>query len=144
MINYSCLKELAVDYIDNIYGFSMANGLHVFIHNKSTRVTMYDGKFLTPSLLKSLLNWNRKGYNVPVGTYYEMGFARELTEKLPTPYSDCIQAEDIQNYDSEITRFMVNSSIKYTQSACINILSQKFVALNCSCQVMLIFMRLVS
>jgi hypothetical protein len=89
------------------------SGVHVFIHNKSHRISMY------------------QGIDAPAGKSTNIAIKREFSNKLEKPYSDCV--EDLEAYDSKYYRMMRNAKFAYQQSDCLELCFSEYVLKKCNC-----------
>jgi hypothetical protein len=95
----------------NNYNATNEKGLVVFIHNSRFKPT--EAIFVEP------------GKN----TY--IGVKREVTQKYPSPYSDCI---DLDSYKSDLYDYITKTQKKaYRQQDCFELCIQKEIINNCEC-----------
>jgi hypothetical protein len=88
-------------------------GVRVFVHNQST----------TPAALD--------GFDVAVDTETNIAVNREFSQRLPAPYSNCV--ENINSFGSVFTDFYAFNDMMYTQSDCFNDCYTREVTKICGC-----------
>jgi len=88
-------------------------GIHLFIHNKSHRISMHEG------------------IDAPVGKTTNIALSRVFTNKLEMPYSDCV--EDLQSSDSRYYKMLTNSNFTYQQSDCLELCFSEYLFDECKC-----------
>ena len=95
----------------------MSVGAHIFIHNDS----------LTPSPFE--------GIDLDVGHITNIAVQKSYISKLPKPYSDCTEnLDDINSFDSDLFRFIIQLNNTYRRSDCYNLCYQNKLYQECSCQ----------
>ena len=114
--NFGLMLELFVGDASDPRSFSTNAGAHIFIHNDSVTPKSYEGLDLN------------------VGMTTNIALHKTYTSKLPIPYSDCTdELNDINSYDSEYYRIIMNTNYSYTQSDCFDLCYQKSVMNQCDC-----------
>ena len=60
-----------------------------------------------------------KGIDVSTGTYANIAIRRTHVEKLPDPFTECNQ--NIENFNSNLTRYLLSTGYKYRQRDCFDL-----------------------
>jgi len=89
------------------------SGVHVFIHNKSHRISMY------------------QGIDAPAGKSTNIAIKREFSNKMEKPYSDCVK--DLETYSSKYYQMLKNAKLAYLQSDCLELCFSEYVLKKCNC-----------
>ena len=96
----------------NKYPTARSSGLRVFIHNQSSHPENADGFFV-------------KG-----GEETSVSVRKTIIKNKPYPYSECV---DLNRYESNFYKIIVNSNKTYKQSNCFKLCMQKLIIDNCGC-----------
>jgi hypothetical protein len=88
-------------------------GVHLFIHNKSHRISMY------------------QGIDASAGKNTNIAIKREFSNKLEKPYSNCI--ENLELYGSKYYAMLKSANFAYKQSDCLELCFSEYVLKVCNC-----------
>lgn len=70
------------------------------------------------------------------GQLTSIGISKTVNKKLGEPYNDCIKSLDTyKKFNTTFYKTIINSNIKYTQSSCIELCFDYYLAPVCSCKV---------
>ena len=105
--------------IEKMFAFSISKGVRVFIHNQTN----------TPSYFE--------GFDAAVDHMVDVKVQRIYTERLPDPYSNCV--EDISNFGSIFTETFSEKNLTYRQSYCFEFCYQRRVTDLCKCKILIYF-----
>lgn len=93
--------------------FEHFSGAHVFINNASSNPIFYEGIDVSP------------------GFQTNIGIRRVFIHQIPKPYSCC--ESNINNYDSNLVKAIINTNISYRQIDCFDLCWQTRLAEKCKC-----------
>ncbi len=97
------------------YSLSTTYGFHVFVHNKSNPPE-FDA-----------------GFHVAVGAETNVAFTRTFSNRLSSPYSDCVSQKDIEQTDSVFINAFKLYNHTYTQKRCFSYCYQRRLVYVCKC-----------
>jgi len=107
--------ELFIGNPSNIPEFIHSSGYHVIIHNQTYAIKYNEGYDISPGIET----------NFAINRLYET--------KKPKPYSDCIELDSIDSFDSDLFRVTYGLNKTYLQNNCLHLCFQKIVIQTCSC-----------
>jgi hypothetical protein len=105
--------ELLLDKLNTFSGVNSNNGIRIYIQNSS----VYP-KFYTDSI------------DVEPGTLTSISLKKELSESMPSPFSDCKSSESI---NSALNKKMRDYNKTYSQSECLWVCYQEKIISKCNC-----------
>jgi hypothetical protein len=105
--------ELFVGNPAHINSLSFSSGVHLFIHNQSSRIN------------------TNLGLNVATGFSTDIVLSKTVHKRLPYPYSKC--QNNLDSFDSELYRTIIDSGYLYTQTECFNLCIQQQIIRRCNC-----------
>jgi hypothetical protein len=76
-------------------------GIHIFIHNKSQRISMYEG------------------IDAPIGKMTNIAINRIVTNKVEAPYSECV--ENLDKQGSKYYEILKKHNLTYQRSDCLDL-----------------------
>jgi hypothetical protein len=134
----NCLRFNSKQLIkQSIPGPSNALQLELFsdlANEKNSIYSMYNGFKIFISDDKNSNNFYSEGIKIPLGFSTDIILNRYIIKKMPNPYSECINLQNINSYDSEyfkLTFKFYNQS--YKQTNCKDICFQIALIKKCQC-----------
>jgi hypothetical protein len=91
--------KLYIASADDFSSFKTGNGAHIYIHNKSTKPSFFNG------------------FDVPVNADTTLIVKKEFSTALAQPYTNCVS--DSSSYGSIFTNMFVKNKMEYTQKECL-------------------------
>jgi hypothetical protein len=91
-----------------------ATGIQLFVHNSSSQPLI-----------------DTQGVSLSAGHHTDIVLAKTVYNKQPTPYSNCLEAQD--TFDSNSYRLTVELAGKYEQKYCLQLCFQTFFIDMCGC-----------
>ncbi len=107
--------ELFIGDPKNIPKFIQTSGYHVIINNQTYGITF------------------NEGYDISPGVETNLAINRLYESTKPKPYSECIDLNSIDSFDSYFYRVMFDSNKTYRQTGCLNLCYQQLVIQTCNC-----------
>jgi len=114
--NVNGLKlELFIRNPYNIPNFIQSSGYHVIVHNRTYKISFFDG------------------YDISAGVETNLAISRLYETNKPKPYSECIDLKSIESFDSNLYRVMFGLNQTYRQINCFDLCFQQLLINTCQC-----------
>jgi hypothetical protein len=107
--------ELFIGNPKNIPKFIQTFGYHVIIQKQKNKITFNEGLDITTGIET----------NLAINRLYE--------SNKPRPYSECIDLDSIDSFDSDLYRVIKESNQIYLQTDCFSLCFQKMLIQTCNC-----------
>ena len=107
--------ELFIGNPYNIANFVSTTGYHVIIHNRTYKISLFDG------------------YDISTGVETNLAISRLYVTNKPKPYSDCIDLNSIDSFDSDFYRVIYGLNQTYRQIDCFDLCFQQMLINACQC-----------
>jgi hypothetical protein len=107
--------ELFIGNPYNIANFVSTTGYHVIVHNRTYKISLFDG------------------YDISTGVETNLAISRLYVTNKPKPYSDCIDLNSIDSFDSDFYRAIYGLNQTYRQIDCFDLCFQQLLINTCQC-----------
>jgi len=109
--------ELFIGNPNEILDYMISSGYHILINNQTYKISTFEG------------------YDISTGIETDIAINRLYTSLKPKPFSDCIELDKIDSFDSDLYRYIFKSNKTYRQNDCFELCLQKNVIETCKCYV---------
>jgi hypothetical protein len=75
-----------------------------------------------------------EGVDVATGSFTSISVNRIISKKMPKPYSNCTEYEQIRQSNSKLIQAVLKTDGVYRQTRCFDTCAQQEVIKNCGCQ----------
>jgi hypothetical protein len=107
--------ELFIGNPNEILDYMISSGYHILINNQTYKISTFEG------------------YDISTGIETDIAINRLYTSLKPKPFSDCIELDKIDSFDSDLYRYIFKSNKTYRQNDCFELCLQKNVIETCKC-----------
>ena len=109
--------ELFIGNPNEILDYMISSGYHIMINNQTYKISTFEG------------------YSVSTGIETDIAINRLYTSLKPKPFSDCIELDKIDSFDSDLYRHIFKSNKTYRQNDCFELCLQKSTIETCNCYI---------
>ena len=109
--------ELFIGNPNEILDYMISSGYHIMINNQTYKISTFEG------------------YSVSTGIETDIAINRLYTSLKPKPFSDCIELDKIDSFDSDLYRHIFKSNKTYRQNDCFELCLQKNIIKTCKCYI---------
>ncbi len=114
-INGLRLKLFIGNNLNDMASFQELLGYHVIIHNQTYKITL------------------NEGFDISTGVETNFAIYKVYETNKPNPYSDCIDLNSIDSFDSNLYRVIYASNKTYRQIDCFDLCFQQLLIKRCDC-----------
>jgi hypothetical protein len=107
--------ELSIGNPNNVPEFTETNGYHIMIHNHSYKISF------------------NEGYDISTGVETNIAINRIYQRLKPKPFSDCMDLDSIDSFDSYFYKTIFRLNQTYRQVDCFGLCYQQKLIKECNC-----------
>jgi hypothetical protein len=109
--------ELFIGNPNEMLDYMVSSGYHILINNQTFKISIFEG------------------YSISTGIETDIAINRLYTSLKPKPFSDCIELDKIDSFDSDLYRHIFKSNKTYRQNDCFELCLQKNIIETCNCYI---------